>query len=735
MWYKSGSLSLFSGSKVVLGNNTLWADKNNGVSAGGMLLIFTDCSIRIYEIASVVSDTELVLASEYCGCTENGVHYAIPVFGSGDSFDHAAYVAQIAAMLAGYQSQLTQWKQVLTEHGQVTLTDSNGKNVVVKTLPDLTDAVSRMMDKTLNGADIPDKAQFVANLGLSDVVHKSDLANHTHTASQITDFADAVRKVLLATLAAGQGVSLNYDTSNNQLIVSVTGGGNSGSGNGNGYTVISANGAIAGQNYTFSLSGQSGYGLSAFALKEENGTANQSYLFDAFSATSSAFYYQSEAVQFDGSVHPYMGEAYGMSSDGNFYSAVIRADGSKLAVSAFSSKSVIPAMTSNTLPTGYIASASSNSTDPNVTSVAYKAFDKTNSSTTTASAWLSASQPTASFPQWIAIQLPSVTPIAGYSMATRNWKGFSNSPKSWKLQGSNDGTTWTDLHSVTNDTRDIPGQVRFFQLNQPVSFSRYRLYITDTNTGNLQSFTSVGEFELLGAGSILLRDAQGVYYTSVNGTLSPVTTPVSEGDFTQSGFTYSGDIPASELNGKLPISVVTAVSGSTAYTLYTPKKPQIIIGKSAYSTSDWQKLNSATLTSALGGAGKVSVAVSRNMVDWFAFNGSQWVNIGGLTTDSASVLLASGMSSTVFNSVTAEQWALLFNDTAKIPDRIGIAIALDLPSASSDMASVDSLSFNYDAASSWKLQTPAEVEIRWYRDKVTFKTVAAGNYKLAYQQP
>ncbi|MEI7378229.1 hypothetical protein WCU58_21075, partial [Dickeya chrysanthemi] len=97
--------------------------------------------------------------------------------------------------------------------------------------------------------------QFVANLGLSDVVHKSDLANHSHTAAQITDFTDAVRKVLVSTLAAGQGVALNYDAGSNQLVVSATGGnsggGNSGSNGGRGYTVVTRNGTTANQVLTF----------------------------------------------------------------------------------------------------------------------------------------------------------------------------------------------------------------------------------------------------------------------------------------------------------------------------------------------------------------------------------------------------------------------------------------------------------------------------------------------------
>ncbi|WP_200884295.1 hypothetical protein [Dickeya undicola] len=57
-----------------------------------------------------------------------------------------------------------------------------------------------------------------------------------------------------------------------------------------------------------------------------------------------------------------------------------------------------------------------------------------------------------------------------------------------------------------------------------------------------------------------------------------------------------------------------------------------------------------------------------------------------------------------------------------------------MPNGVTDDAKVDQIVLSA-VSSAWKKQTEAEVEIRWYPDKVTFKTVTAGNYKLAYQQP
>ncbi|AUQ25141.1 discoidin domain-containing protein [Dickeya zeae] len=730
MWYKSGSLSLFSGSKVVLGENTLWADKNNGVSAGSMLLIFADCGIKIYEIASVVSDTELMLASEYSGCTANGVHYAIPVFGSNDTFDHAAYVAQIAAMLAGYQSQLTQWKQVLTERGQVTLTDNSGQSVVVKTLPDLTDAVSRMMDKTLNGADIPDKAQFVANLGLSDVVHKSDLANHTHTASQITDFTDAVRKVLVATLAAGQGVSLNYDTTNNQLVVSATGsnssGGNSG---GRGYTVVTRSGATANQVFTFpfSATGSMDYSFEAFALREEAGLTS-TIMTDSYD--SGDVYNHTPGLVFDGTAKAVAGEKVALSSDSTFFSTSLspRSTAQASAIYALSTRSAVPAMTSNT-QSGYTVTASSNNADGNAASQLWKAFNKSNALLT--DAWLSAGAPSSASPQWIAIQMPAAVRVAGYSIATRNQNGYSNSPKTWIFQGSNNGTTWVDLHSVVGDTRNVAGQVRAYSLRVQADYAYYRLYITDYNISGLSGFVAVGELDIQLAEKILLRSGSN-YYTSSNGTLVQVPSPSNAIDIDSVGFYWSGYISTSSLMSLGSVSIVAGHSAD-AIILYPP---QIAIPLQLSNIKGFNSITMATATVNQAGGGSVRIAVSRNLTEWFVFSASTWVSIGSLTANDAdaSKLIAQGMTPAMLAGITESQWSLLYTDTLYMPDNIAFAVAVDAQNPETDSAAIDSISLSV-SESVWKKQTEAEVEIRWYPDKVTFKTVAAGNYKLAYQQP
>ncbi|WP_227135712.1 hypothetical protein [Kosakonia radicincitans] len=102
-------------------------------------------------------------------------------------------------------------------------------------------------------------------------------------------------------------------------------------------------------------------------------------------------------------------------------------------------------------------------------------------------------------------------------------------------------------------------------------------------------------------------------------------------------------------------------------------------------------------------------------------------------TSGAEKLIAQGMAAAAVSALTAVQWAQLW--PAGVPDRLAFAYALHIADAAADKAEIASNVLNVNEVSAWKLQTPAEVEIRWYADSVSFKTTTAGDYKLAYQIP
>ena len=72
---------------------------------------------------------------------------------------------------------------------------------------------------------------------------------------------------------------------------------------------------------------------------------------------------------------------------------------------------------------------------------------------------------------------------------------YKSRPGSWILKGSNDGTNWTDLDTVTNQPPSIYGDVH--SIDSPASYLYYQLFvvtIVDTSADRLR----LGEWQLWG---------------------------------------------------------------------------------------------------------------------------------------------------------------------------------------------------------------------------------------------
>ncbi|POD92395.1 carbohydrate-binding protein [Pectobacterium odoriferum] len=547
-------------------------------------------------------------------------------------------------------------------------------------------------------------------------------AVHTHTTADITDYTQKTQQLITASLEAGTGVTLGYNPINGKTIISAVGG----SGGSSNYIVVDRQGAGAGQLHTFNISTQSAFNLAAFALREESGLTNVTVLVDDFNAASELGYDVTDATVFDGQLHAYSGTTVRLARDDEFYSAPARADGESVSVSIVR-ETIIPAMTSDN-QAGYAASASSifSSAFP-----AYIAFDQKNTIGVAGDVWAPAALPTISAPQWLRIDMPSARRVGGYSVKNRI-SGELASPRSWVLQGSNNGTVWDDIHSVTDDTNNAGGNVRRYELQSPAQFSSYRLLITAGNGG--YNFVTIAEFELYPAAKLLIQTQNNRWFSSNNGILNETDSPLSGDDFYNDGFVLSGDISASQLNE----SFIHVYSNSNVLVSikYAPKK-QIAIQKSLSSASSWSQINSATLTATQTGSGKVRVAVTRDLVNWHVLRSGAWVDVGALSADTAGAtkLITDGMAPAELGAITAAQWTQLFSSNNGVPDSLAFAFALDITDPAADVAVIDRLLLNVNNTSSWRLQSPAEVEIRWRNDNVTFRNIASGNYKLAYQIP
>ncbi|WP_174868840.1 discoidin domain-containing protein [Pectobacterium polaris] len=544
-------------------------------------------------------------------------------------------------------------------------------------------------------------------------------ADHTHTTADITDYTQKTKQLIHSSLEAGAGVTLSYNSVNEKTIISAAGGSGTGS---SGYIVADRQGATAGQNHVFSIRPQNTFNLAAYALKEEAGAVNQTYVVDDFNASSESNYNATNAVVFDGTMHPDIGGSVELVKDGEFYSSEIKTGNRAVSVS-IPSGSIVPAMTAD-LDRGYVASASS-IYSPSYP--AYIAFDRNDSSPNNVrDCWASNQRPTDSNPQWLCLTFPSHQFITEYAITNRVYAGLSN-PRSWQLQGSNNDNDWITLHTVSNDENNTSGAVRQFTVSTPGRYVSYRLLFTASNGGD--NFVCIKELSLFTGSKMLLKDGEQ-WFTVKNGVLSNVPAPSSASDFIRDGFTASGNIQ------QYPSGNIYSGEGIHVDVRYTPQS-QISIQRARLSAGFWSKINAAMLTATQTGNGKVRVAVTRDLVSWHVLRNGAWVDVGALSADTAgaTTLIADGMTPAELGGITAAQWTQLFSSNNGVPDSLAFAFALDITDPVTDVATIDRLVLNVNDASSWKAQSPAEVEIRWRTDSVTFRTATAGNYKLAYQVP
>lgn len=181
--------------------------------------------------------------------------------------------------------------------------------------------------------------------------------------------------------------------------------------------------------------------------------------------------------------------------------------------------SIVPVMTSDNLPSPFLASASSEIAG----NYAFRAFSAGN----WADYWNGGS-----VPQWIQVKLDSAKTVDSYSITSwvnGQW-GDQNtrSPKDWTFQGSNDGSTWTVLDTQTGQTNWTSNGARTFNPSIKADFLYYRLNITANNGDSLVSIYHISLFApVMTATTTTLvsslnpsQDGQSVTFTA---TVSPTS--------------------------------------------------------------------------------------------------------------------------------------------------------------------------------------------------------------------
>ena len=158
-------------------------------------------------------------------------------------------------------------------------------------------------------------------------------------------------------------------------------------------------------------------------------------------------------------------------------------------------ENIVPEMEANNTPSTHTASASTELSGFS----AFNAFDRnyqtkwtTNSSTT----------------GWLRFDFGVfMSPIAKKYAITAPKDSATECPKTWKFQGSNDGSSWTDLDTQTNITSWVAGERKQFEISNSTAYRYYRIDVTANNGHG--SYLSVAALEIYEAysrtGAIAIR--------------------------------------------------------------------------------------------------------------------------------------------------------------------------------------------------------------------------------------
>ncbi|WP_275381735.1 hypothetical protein [Xenorhabdus bovienii] len=170
MIYSDGTTNLVSGSAIVRGTGTQWKSNINGIAAGQIISIQSGNTVIQNVIRSVNSDTELVLAFAP-SVSLNNAKYVISTTVPDTVSDGVRHMVAINAYIILFLQNMDRW---MSESGKVEVEMPNGQKVTLDFIRALQAVMEGKLVKEQNGADIPNKPEFVKNLGLSEVVKIRD---------------------------------------------------------------------------------------------------------------------------------------------------------------------------------------------------------------------------------------------------------------------------------------------------------------------------------------------------------------------------------------------------------------------------------------------------------------------------------------------------------------------------------------------------------------------------------
>lgn len=218
-WYRTGRASSVAGSNIITGTGTLWASNVFGIAPGQILAVPGGGSILQYEILAVDSDTKIRIATN-ATTTVNNSEYAIVTTVANS---YSALARQTSANLAVYEKLLSDWNNITTGTGNVTIIAPDGTSVVISSFTQLMSDVANKVSQTQLTGVIGTARNVAMNVNLASA-----------TAALVAD------EIIVQTAIGGLQYKIpNFNKSINLATVGA-GGMNAGSAPANGFVALYA---------------------------------------------------------------------------------------------------------------------------------------------------------------------------------------------------------------------------------------------------------------------------------------------------------------------------------------------------------------------------------------------------------------------------------------------------------------------------------------------------------------
>ncbi|EQB98025.1 hypothetical protein [Photorhabdus temperata] len=213
--YNTGTISIVANSDIATGTNTKWKDNKFGVAPAQTILIKVGNAFKLSAIKNVNSDTELVLIDKFPDAVSNATYFiqtSVP-----DTYSDAA--RKVTAQLGYTDELLFNLNKWMTESGVVTVVTPEGKSIQLKSINALASDISNRLTKDQNGADIPNKSEFIKNLGLAETVERANnavpksggtLTGPLSVPKISVDAQNKQRTTIISTNDTGESVIANY---------------------------------------------------------------------------------------------------------------------------------------------------------------------------------------------------------------------------------------------------------------------------------------------------------------------------------------------------------------------------------------------------------------------------------------------------------------------------------------------------------------------------------------------